>query len=177
MNEVYELKDATKDAFWKEMFDHREQQDLLAYISWCQEQVDYIKEHESSKQARIEELKNAVTSVENPKHNEIKTCKYLIGVCHALKVRAGMVEDVEKQAREAQQAADKERMQERMDKMMKEGKIENGANKFDREREGMIVVGGKGGGKKNKGRKAQVQTAKKVEDQYEDPFQHDITLI
>lgn len=65
-----------------------------------------------------------------------------------------MVEDVEKQAREAQQAADKERMQERMDKMMSEGKIENGASKFEREKEGMIVVGGKGK-QKNKGKKTQ----------------------
>jgi len=116
------------------------------------DEVNYLKNHEKEKQARIEELKSAVTTISNPKSNEIKNCKYLIGVCHSLKVRSGLVEDVEAQARAAQQAADKERMQERMDKMMSEGKIENGLSKQDREKDGMIVIGGKGK-QKNKGKK------------------------
>lgn len=177
MNEIYAQKEKVKDEFWKAKFDYRAQQDLVEYINFLTEEVEYIKNHEQIKQKKIDELKSAVTTIANPKSNEIKNCKYLIGVCHSLKVRSGMVEDVEAQARAAQQAADKERMQERMDKMMTEGKIENGLSKQDREKDGMIVIGGKGK-QKNKGKKKEQKAiVSKVEDQYEDPFQHDITLI
>lgn len=129
MNLIYTQKETAKDEFWKAKFDYREQQDLIDYINFLTEEVDFIKNHEANKQKKIDELKSAVTTIENPKSNEIKNCKYLINVCHTLKVRSGLVEDVEAQARAAQQAADKERMQERMDKMMTEGKIENGQSK------------------------------------------------
>lgn len=65
---------------------------------------------------------------------------------------------------------------ERSQKMIREGRLEAGAMKNDRENEGMIVVGGGAGGKKNKKNKKKQQTAV-VEPGYEDPFTHDIAIV
>jgi hypothetical protein len=46
MNEIYAQKEKVKDEFWKAKFDYRAQQDLVEYINFLTEEVDYIKNHE-----------------------------------------------------------------------------------------------------------------------------------
>jgi hypothetical protein len=88
-----------------------------------------MKFEEKERNAKIKKLESEIIEIPNPNKSGIDTCNHLINVCIALKKRSGLIIDQDLIAREAQSALDKERMQERMDKMMKEGKIENGMSK------------------------------------------------
>jgi len=65
----------------------------MAWANWIGDQVKDMKFGEEERQAKIKALQSEVLAIANPKKAEIDTCSFLIGICHTLKVRAGLVED------------------------------------------------------------------------------------
>jgi len=111
-----------------------------------------LVEREEQKKRRAEEKKKEVLERVNPYEKEIETCDHIIAYLQRKRVEAGLVK--EENIMDFQKQVSNEESKHAVEKRINDGKIERVLTKEEREREGMIQVGG-GGKKKGKAPKKQ----------------------
>lgn len=146
-------KDKCREEYWEAMFMVREQRDEIAWIDWITETKDLLKADDEEREKHIQAMKEEMNYIKNPKDKEVDTCRYLIGVCNTLKIRAGLAQDSAAVAAKLQEEENKEEQMKKQKLMISQGRLEAGKTKEEREMEGMVRIGGGGGGKKGKKKK------------------------
>ena len=144
------------------------QRQEIEHIEWMQRQKDKIIQQAALKQEREDARKAAIKSLPHPYQRELDCCEHLIGYITNQRVRYGQIVDNEQAARQAQEALQKEAIQEKINQRHQEGKVEFGMSKADREAANTVTVGG---GKKQKGKKQ-----KKIVE-YEEALNLDMQII
>lgn len=135
------------------MFNHREQNDLVAHIGYINDAKNYLETADKRKNAMIRERELEIENVKNPLNEEIKICKFLIGYCKNEMRKAGLTKDSAQLAAELAEALRIEEVKKKVEEKKVDKKLEIGITKA--ERDANQSQGGSYGKKNKRGKKQQ----------------------
>lgn len=162
---LFKLKDETREAHYKALYEWELQNDEVWFIKRCLNQQKQLQASGNERAKRIAERKAEIEAMGNPRQKQVAVCEDLVAYCNKMKAQFGLVEHTsEEVARDIEKEMIQSQSQQEIDKKIKEGRLQMAVKKD----EGMQVGGGRG----KKGRKP-----RKEHQQDTAVFNIDITTI